>query len=177
MLRFREPTGLAELSGIARALRWQPRHRIIARTSSEPPKTVLESQRHRYKTPAALLGRQEFVGANVCSRLSTFELAIGDSVPWAPPALTELSVPPGALRSCQGTRCCDFRSRRDRNWKRAPGIASPNAVARVNLYVLWVGCQLSLLGGRRPIATQRCDRRRATIDSCASRQVLNPKAP
>ena len=45
--------------------------------------------------------------------------------------------------------------------------APPDAVARVNLCVLWVGSQLSLLGGKRPIATTRCDRRRATIDSCA----------
>ena len=56
-------------------------------------------------------------------------------------------------------------------WK----LLSPDAVARVNLCVLWVGCQLSLLGGKRPIATTRCDRRRATINSCASREALNPK--
>ena len=58
--------------------------------------------------------------------------------------------------------------------ERTPGIAPPHAVARVNLCVLWVGCQLSLLGGKWPIATTRCDRRRATIDSCASREALNP---
>ena len=52
-------------------------------------------------------------------------------------------------------------------WK----LVSPDAVARVNLCVLWVGCQLSLLGGKRPIATTRCDRRRATINSCASREA------
>ena len=54
---------------------------------------------------------------------------------------------------------------------------SPDAVARVNLCVLWVGCQLSLLGGKRPIATTRCDRRRATINSCASREALNSPGP
>ena len=59
--------------------------------------------------------------------------------------------------------------------ERTPGIAPPHAVARVNLCVLWVGCQLSLLGGKRPIATTRCDRRRAIINSCASREALNPK--
>ena len=56
-------------------------------------------------------------------------------------------------------------------WK----LLSPDAVAQVNLCVLWVGCQLSLLGGKRPIATTRCDRRRAIINSCASREALNPK--
>ena len=30
-------------------------------------------------------------------------------------------------------------------WK----LFSPHAVARVNLCVLWVGCQLSLLGGKK----------------------------
>ena len=37
----------------------------------------------------------------------------------------------------------------------------------MNLGVLWVGCQLSLLGGRKPIATTLCDRRRAIKDSSA----------
>ena len=36
----------------------------------------------------------------------------------------------------------------------------------MNLCVLWVGCQLSLLGGETPIATTRCDRRRATTNNC-----------
>ena len=48
-------------------------------------------------------------------------------------------------------------------WRRL----SPLSGARVNLCVLWVGRQLSLLGGREPIATTQCDRRRATIDSSA----------
>ena len=48
-------------------------------------------------------------------------------------------------------------------WKRL----SPLSGARVNLCVLWVGRQLSLLGGREPIATTQCDRRRAIIDSSA----------
>ena len=53
----------------------------------------------------------------------------------------------------------------------------PHAVARVNLCVLWVGCQLSLLGGKRPIATKRCDRRSAINNSSASREVLNSPGP
>ena len=56
-------------------------------------------------------------------------------------------------------------------------IAPPDAVARVNLCELWVGCPLSLLGGKRPIATIRCDRRRAIINSCASRKALNSPGP
>ena len=40
-------------------------------------------------------------------------------------------------------------------------------------YVMWAGRQLSLLGGRMPIATSQCDRRRAITYSCASRQALN----
>ena len=47
------------------------------------------------------------------------------------------------------------------------GGSPPLAGARVNLCVLWVGRQLSLLGGREPIATTQCDRRRAITDSCA----------
>ena len=39
------------------------------------------------------------------------------------------------------------------------------------------GGPLSLLGGKRPIATTRCDRRRATINSCASREALNSPGP
>ena len=46
----------------------------------------------------------------------------------------------------------------------------------MNLCVLWVGCQLSLLGGKKPIATTLCDRRRAIINSCASRETLNPRS-
>ena len=61
--------------------------------------------------------------------------------------------------------------------ERPPGIGPPHAVARVNLCVLWVGCQLSLLGGKWPIATTRCDRRRATIDSCALREAINSPGP
>ena len=57
--------------------------------------------------------------------------------------------------------------------ERTPPIAPPHTVARVNLCVLWVGCQLSLLGGRKPIATTLCDRRRANITSCASRESRN----
>ena len=45
----------------------------------------------------------------------------------------------------------------------------------MNLCVLWVGRQLSLLGGREPIATTQCDRRRANTDSCAFTEALNPK--
>ena len=33
--------------------------------------------------------------------------------------------------------------------------------------VMWVGCQLSLLGGRKPIATTQCDRRHAIKDCSA----------
>ena len=47
----------------------------------------------------------------------------------------------------------------------------------MNLCVVWVGCQLSLLGGRKPIATTLCDRRRAIIDRCASREALNSPGP
>ena len=43
-------------------------------------------------------------------------------------------------------------------------------------YVVWAGRQLSLLGGRMPIATSQCDRRRAITYSCASMQALNSKA-
>ena len=45
----------------------------------------------------------------------------------------------------------------------------------MNLCVMRVGRQLSLLGGKNPIATSLCDRRRAIIVSCASREALNPK--
>ena len=53
----------------------------------------------------------------------------------------------------------------------------PTRWARVNLCVLWVGRQLSLLGGKEPIATTLCDRRRAITYSCASREALNSPGP
>ena len=51
---------------------------------------------------------------------------------------------------------------------------SPLSGARVNLCVLWVGRQLSLLGGRKPIATTQCDRRRANIDSSTYARCSKP---
>mgnify|MGYP006235449091 CR=1 FL=1 len=64
-----------------------------------------------------------------------------------------------------------MESRHSILWRRL----SPLSGARVNLCLLWVGRQLSLLGGREPIATTQCDRRRANTDSCAFTEALNPK--
>ena len=57
-----------------------------------------------------------------------------------------------------------MESRHSILWRR---LSPPLSGARVNLCVLWVGRQLSLLGGRERIATTQCDRRRATIASSA----------
>ena len=53
------------------------------------------------------------------------------------------------------------------------GGSPPCAGARVNLRDLWAGRQRSLLGGRLPIATDPCDRRRA-ITACSA-NVRSPK--
>ena len=66
--------------------------------------------------------------------------------------------------------CAQMESRHSILWRRL----SPLSGARVNLCVLWVGRQLSLLGGREPIATTQCDRRRATIDSSAYARSPKP---
>ena len=60
-----------------------------------------------------------------------------------------------------------MKSRHPILWRRLGGPGE-------NVYVVWVGRQLSMLGGKKPIATKRCDRRRATINSCASREIRNP---
>ena len=66
-----------------------------------------------------------------------------------------------------------MESRHSILWRRL----SPLSGARVNLCILWVGRQLSLLGGREPIATTQCDRRRANTVSCAFKEALNSPGP
>ena len=75
-----------------------------------------------------------------------------------PSALVSPGLPPPSLSSrCRQELSGAVKERGavisgaegDGNWKGTRGIASPNAVARVSLCVLWVGCQLSLLGGEK----------------------------
>ena len=47
------------------------------------------------------------------------------------------------------------------------GIHLSTVLGPGKIKVMWVGCQLSLLGGRKPIATTQCDRRHAIKDCSA----------